>query len=358
MNAIWTYASLSAESLGTRQRIIHQVLPRSPILGFKAPAVVLPAAVLHEHIRASFRGRIRIENCEFAGLMDDPINVHGASVRIIRKISDNGLLCRFMHSMSLGMEWGRAGDKVAFIENVHMYTFALGTVRSFRRVKTTDFELMLDVPVPVGLREGDALENLTWSPDVEIRNCTFGSCRARGLLVTTPGEVVIENNVFESSGSAILISGDANGWYESGAVRDVSIRGNTFNASCMTNMYQFCEGIISIFPIIPAPKKAPKPFHRNIRIVENAFYAFDYPVLYAKSVDGLTFSHDRIVRNTHYQPYHRCQHMLNLAYCRDVTIAGNRLEGDVLGRDVFVEDMDPTEVTVGSAQRISGVSYN
>ena len=58
---------------------------------------------------------------------------------------------------------------------------------------------------------GDALENLTWSPDVEIKNTFFGSCRARGLLVTTPGKVVIENNIFESSGSAILIAGDANG---------------------------------------------------------------------------------------------------------------------------------------------------
>jgi hypothetical protein len=34
--------------------------------------------------------------------------------------------------------------------------------------------------------------------------------------MSTPGEVLIEKNTFESSGSAILIPGDANGWYESG----------------------------------------------------------------------------------------------------------------------------------------------
>lgn len=300
------------------------------------------------------RGMIRIENCEFAGLMDDPINVHGTSVRIIRKIADNQLLCRFMHSMSVGMRWGHQGDRIAFIENESMHTFAQGTVRSFKLLSPTDFELTFDRPVPDGLEEGNALENLTWSPDVEIRYCTFGSCRARGLLVTTPGKVLIEDNLFESSGSAILISGDANGWYESGAVRDVLIRGNTFNAPCMTNMYQFCEGIISIFPIIPAPEKAPKPFHRNIRIEDNVFHAFDYPVLYAKSVDGLTFTENRIVRSTRYQPYHRRQHMLNLESCRQVTIAGNRLEGDVFGRDIFIERMDPTEVTVDSSQKVSG----
>ena len=300
------------------------------------------------------RGMVRIENCEFAALMDDPINVHGTSVRIIRKTASNQLLCRFMHSMSAGMQWGRKGDNIAFIENENMHTFAHGTVHAFRLLSTTDFELTLDAPVPEGLEEGDAIENLTWSPDVEIRNCKFGSCRARGLLVTTPGRVVIEGNVFESSGSAILISGDANGWYESGAVRDMLSRGNTFKAPCMTNMYQFCDGIISIFPIIPAPEKAPEPFHRNIRIEENVFHAFDYPVLYAKSVKGLTFSNNHIVRSTRYQPYHRRKHMLNLEYCQHVKVVANRLEGDVLGRDVHIERMETTEVTVAPGQGISG----
>ena len=105
--------------------------------------------------------------------------------------------------------------------------------------------------MPDNITVGDALENLTWAPDVSIRNNFFGSCRARGVLVTTPGKVVIENNIFESSGSAILISGDANGWYESGAVKDVMIRNNTFNEACLTSMFQFCEAIISIYPEIP-----------------------------------------------------------------------------------------------------------
>lgn len=64
---------------------------------------------------------------------------------------------------------------------------------------------------------------------------------------------MIENNVFESSGSAILIAGDANYWYESGAVKDVLIKGNDFRYPCMSSMYQFCEAIISIEPEIPSP---------------------------------------------------------------------------------------------------------
>jgi hypothetical protein len=112
--------------------------------------------------------------------------------------------------------------------------------------------------------------------------------------------------------------------------------------------------IISIFPIIPATQKAPAPFHRNTRVEDNVFHAFDYPVLYAKSVDGLTFSNNRIVRSTRYEPYHRRQHMLNLEYCRRVKVDENRLEGDVLGCDVHIENMDASQVTLAPGQGIAG----
>ena len=93
-----------------------------------------------------------------------------------------------------------------------------------------------------------------------------------------PGKVIIENNVFESSGSAILIAGDANAWYESGAVRDVLIRNNDFRYPCNSSIYQFCEAVISIDPEIPTSEQK-YPYHRNIRIMDNTFHLFDYPIL-------------------------------------------------------------------------------
>ena len=72
-------------------------------------------------------------------------------------------------------------------------------------------------------------------------------------------------------------------------MRNVTIRGNVFGAACLSSPYQFGEGVISILPEIPKPDP-PFPFHRNIRIEGNEFHPSDYPVLYAKSVDGLTFS--------------------------------------------------------------------
>ena len=295
------------------------------------------------------RGLVLIEGSRFHGLMDDPVNVHGTSVRIVGRPAPDRLLCRFMHEQSTGMTWGRPGDRVAFIEHRSMRTAGEGTLVSFRAQDRDTFEVRLDGPVPPGIVEGDALENLTWSPDVTIRDNAFESNRARGVLVSTPGRVLVERNRFESSGSAILIAGDANYWYESGAVRDVTIRGNVFGPACLSSPYQFGEGIISILPEIPEPDPA-FPFHRNIRIEDNEFHPADYPVLYAKSVDGLSFSGNRLIRSRLREPVHARKATLTFEACRRVRVDRNVLEGEVLGRNIVLKDTAAAEVEVGPGQ--------
>ena len=297
------------------------------------------------------RGQITIDSCRFRSLMDDPVNVHGTSVRIVEKKNDTTLVCRFMHPQSIGFTWAREGERIAFIENSAMNTVGEGTATSFTARDPEVFEICFRDPVPASITGGDALENLTWTPDVTIRNSYFGSNRARGILITTPGKVIIENNVFESSGSAILIAGDANQWYESGAVKDVLIRNNIFSDMCMTSMYQFCEGIISIFPEIPAPEPG-KPFHRNIRIEDNEFHPFDYPVLFARSVDGLTFSNNRLIRSTRYEPFHARKATFTFENCLDVKIAGNIFEGDILGKNILLVNTPRKQVKADPEQKL------
>lgn len=224
-----------------------------------------------------------------------------------------------------------------------MQTLAKGTLKSFEKLNRDEFIVEFSSAVPAEIVAGDALENLSWSPALTVQNCKFGSCRARGLLVTTPRKVIIDHNEFESSGSAILISGDANGWYESGAVADVAITNNFFNESCMTSNYQFCEAIISIDPVIPKVDSL-KPYHRNITIERNTFNAFDYPVLYALSVDGIRFNSNKIARSHLYQPFHARKHCLNFEACLNVEVKGNVFEGEVLAKDIWVEKMDAQQI--------------
>jgi len=294
------------------------------------------------------RGLVTVEDSAFHGLMDDPINVHGTSVRILEQPAPNRLVCKFMHEQSDGLGWGHPGDRVRFIEHQTMRPIGEGVVTTFAARDRQVFEVTLQQPVPAGVVPGNALENLTWSPDVVIRGNRFLSNRARGVLVSTPGRVLIERNTFESSGSAVLIAGDANYWYESGAVQDVIIRGNRFDAVCNSSTYQFGEGVISILPEIPKPDAA-YPFHRNIRIEDNDFSPSDYPVLYAKSVDGLVFSRNRLARGRAFEPWHPRKATLTFEYCRRVRVEDNRVADDVLGRNIALKETPDAQLIVTPA---------
>ena len=292
------------------------------------------------------RGDVVVDNCVFHGLMDDPINVHGTSVKVIEKVDNFTLKCKFMHDQSVGMTWAQKDDIVGFIDNKSMATMTTGKINNFRKIDNEVFEISFQQAVPDRVVVGNALENLTWTCNVLIKDSHFKSCRARGILISTPGKVVVENNIFESSGSAILISGDANGWYESGAVTDVLITKNIFKAPCMTSMYQFCEGVISIYPIIPQPD-VKLPFHQNIRIVDNEFHLFDYPILYALSVNNLTFSGNKLIRSRQFEPFHRRKAGLTFDRCKKIAIADNTVEGEVLGREIKLEGTAKNEVKLG-----------
>lgn len=297
-------------------------------------------------------GQIIVDQCRFHGLMDDPINVHGTCVRIMEKIDSRTLICKFIHSQSIGMVWARPGENAGFIENNSMLTVANGIIDRFDAIDPEQFRLRFRDPIPAGIEAGYALENLSWTPDVLITGSRFESCRARGVLISTPGKVIIENNLFESSGSAILIAGDANNWYESGGVKDVLIRNNHFTDECLTSMYQFCEAVISIYPEIPKPDKTKPGFHRNIRIENNQFDLYDYPVLYAKSVDGLTFIGNKLTASHKYQPWHPRKFSVSLEFCKDVIIRSNSIDPETIGRNIRISDMKKKDLQMGKSQFI------
>lgn len=83
----------------------------------------------------------------------------------------------------------------------------------------------------------------------------------------------------------------------------VLIRGNRF-VNALTNMFQFTNAVISIYPEIPELKRQRRYFHSGIRIENNVFETFDRPLVYAKSVDGLRFSNNRIITNKEYPAFH------------------------------------------------------
>lgn len=266
------------------------------------------------------KGRIIIENCRFRGMFDDSVNVHGTST-VVTQIKGRTVTGEFREKDSAGFSrYARKGDIISFIDRRTMDSFSSAEVEEFGLTDKTHFEITFTENVPDTVKTDAAMENLTNTPDVLIENCCVGSTRARGVLVSTPGKVVIKNNVFDTSGSAILCSGDANGWFESGACRDVTVTNNVFTEHCLSSNYQFGEGIISLFPVICEPQNS-GGFHRNVRITNNHFTVSDRRVLYALCVNGLVFSDNTVIcfdRGGSGRAYTK------LEYCRDVTEQSNR----------------------------------
>lgn len=280
------------------------------------------------------KGKIVSCNGLYEGMMDDAINVHGTYLKVVKRVDDRTLVGRYMHGQSWGFEWGCPGDEVQFIRSNTMELVGkqnkIISIRPYDKEQTEgarEFLITFQEPVDQVINEqsGFGIENLTWTPEVLFSGNVIRNNRARGSLFSTPRKTIVENNLFDhTSGAAILLCGDCNGWFETGACRHVIIRKNRF-VNALTNLFQFTNAVISIYPEIPDLKGQQQYFHGGpeggIVIEDNEFETFDAPILYAKSVDGLAFRNNTIKLNTEYKPFHPNRNRFWLERVTNVTIA-------------------------------------
>ncbi len=273
---------------------------------------------------ASCKGHVQIQNCSFLGLMDDPVNVHGCSVRVAEFVDAHTVKIRFMHEQANDFEYfARENDSVVLMKENDYVPLTEYTVQKSQKCSKEEMLLTFYEEIKEKDIEGYiALENLTNTPSFTCKNNIFGSTRARGLLVTTPKKVLIEDNLFQSSGSGILLSGDCASWYESGACHDVTIRRNTFLDQTMSSMYQFTYGMISLCPTHKQPSLE-HPFHDHILIEDNVFYTPDAPVLYAYSAQNLVLQNNRIFRSLAGKNVTPFDALVVLDSCKEVLLKDN-----------------------------------
>ncbi|MDO5664402.1 MAG: right-handed parallel beta-helix repeat-containing protein [Bacteroidia bacterium] len=285
------------------------------------------------------KGTIISKNGLYEGMADDAINVHGTYLRVIKRVSDNTLHARYMHAQAYGFKWGETGDSVQFVESEKMELVGNPFNTTIKSIKAIDkptevgakeFEITFMDVLPQEISETGkfGIENLTWTPNVIFSDNTIRNNRARGALFSTPRSVICENNLFDHThGTAILLCGDCNGWFETGACRDVVIRNNKF-INALTATYQFTNAIISIYPEIPNLKDQQKFFHSGIVIENNTFDTFDRPLLYAKSTDGLIFRNNTIKHNTEFKPFHWNKHPFFFEKVANISIENNTFSDD------------------------------
>jgi hypothetical protein len=266
------------------------------------------------------RGKISITDSFFAGAHDDVINVHGTHLAIVDRPSDNQVRVRFMHHQTYGFAAFDPGDEVEFVRADSLIAYAANRVTEAKLISPREMLLTLAEPVPAGLQDGDVLENVTWTPEVEISDNRFVRIPTRGVLVTTRKKVLIARNVFERMQmSGVLIANDAASWYESGRVRDVTIEGNRF-IECGSRE----QAVIAIAPENEVLDRD-YPVHENIRILGNRFEQGEARWLDAKSTRFLMAADNEWITPSGAAEPQDVLEEVRLTACRDVELQGVRL---------------------------------
>ena len=265
-------------------------------------------------------GSVKIEDCLASGSHDDPINVHGTYLRITGSDSDKVTL-KFMHPQTWGFNAFDPGDTIEFVNHQTLIPFATAVVKSSKMISKKEIELQLDRQVPLQIKEGDCVGNLSKNPNVVIKHNRFEHTNTRGILITTLGKVLIEGNTFYRTGMhAILIADDCNSWFESGRVQDVLIRNNVFD-NCGYN--QAPDNYI--IAIAPENQKLVQAYyvHHNIRIENNVFNVYDAPLLKARSTDGLVFNNN-VINQTRFMKQGSNTVSVQMTACDHVNILKNK----------------------------------
>ncbi len=270
------------------------------------------------------KGTIKLEGCVLEHMLDDGINVHGAYVKVVDYMGKNQFLCEISHFQQWGLVFAEPGDEIALLSRETILPFYKTSVTDVRILNEHRF-VMTVAEMPDKLPEGPlSVENLTWYPDLVMRNNVIRENRARSVLVTTKGKVLIENNVFASQMHGILIEGDNNFWYESGAVEDVVIRNNVFE-----NIGFAVDGR---YPLLASPLFRPEQrmgegqYHRNIHFINNTIRSFNGHLVKARSVGDLEISGNKMVFSTDY-PKAVEGPAIDLTYCDNVRIMDNTAVG-------------------------------
>lgn len=265
------------------------------------------------------RGKLLIENCLFENMLDDATNVHGTYVRIDEIIDKRTALIYLNHAQQTDYEFASKGDTVQIVNGETLSPKGSLVIDKVVYINERYSRISFTQDVNGLLQKNDGLENISWYPEFTFRNNVVQNNRARSVLVSIPKKVLIENNTFTSMMTAILFEGDMKSWYESGSVKDVTIRNNRF-LDC-----GYGGGNYPIIWINPQQKiiDSKNPYEKNIHIENNLFRSFDKLVLKANSVDGLTFRNNSIEDSGNYQPINPSEPDLDIKSSKNVSIEKN-----------------------------------
>lgn len=244
------------------------------------------------------KGIIHISDCLFENQLDDAVNIHGIYFRVEQVLSDTEVIVELVHHQQKGVKIGEEGDNLALVNNKTMFTYDNVVIAEVRRLNKDYSYIKFDRPI-LNIKCGHVVENISYIPDVIIEKCKIQNNRARGILLTSAGKVIVRENYFKTSGAAILVEGDSVDWFESGATKDIVIENNIFDNCDYVTGWGYAPIQVS-----PSAQKIidNERYHKKMVICSNKFKCFDNRLVYARNIEHIEFSNNIIEPSNDFPP--------------------------------------------------------
>lgn len=220
-------------------------------------------------------GLVTVENGVFEGQLDDALNIHGMYTRVIDR-TENELFVKEMHAEAKGIRIYQPGDRIRALDPESLLPTVEKTVKEVEYLNQDTVRLVL-CETATDITVGEDIENLTRNADLIFRNNIVRNNRARGMLLATPGKILIENCVYHTGGCSIKFEADGAYWFESGATTDVTIKGCTFDRCKHADKWG--DAVIDMAP--RRKQEEGRYYHGTVRVVDNTFtMLIDAPVTF------------------------------------------------------------------------------
>jgi hypothetical protein len=267
------------------------------------------------------RGKVEIKNSTFNNQLDDAVNVHGTYQEVIDILAENKIGIKVGHYQQQGFSIGVPNDEIGLV-NLHQsfFEYAKLTLKSIEKINSRYQIITFNEKIPANLKVGDYIENLSAYPELLVQNCIISKNRARGLLLSTPRKIVVENNTFSTEMEAILVPVESGYWYESGSALDLTIRNNTFQ-DC--NIGGNNRGIIRF----ETDDESKNIAFKNIVIADNKINQFDNLILEVNNTDGLKFTGNTITNSGTYKMLYPENPAFSIKTSKNIIFEKNKYQG-------------------------------
>ncbi len=169
-------------------------------------------------------GDIKVTNSLFEYCGDDALNEHGMYLSLIEIYDEHSVYAVNPRGYNFAP---KVGDKIEISTTLDLSLVQTLTVQHVT-VMNPGFAITFVESLNAQVKVNDVLSDVTRSPKLLFENNIVRNKRCRGVLVQTRGATISNNTFANLSDAGILMTCDANDWFESVASENVLIQNNKF----------------------------------------------------------------------------------------------------------------------------------